>query len=476
MMSKRILKAPLIRHMMEATNDELSALASFARYQWFIIAVILMVLLAPLYFFDPLPPKRIVIASGQVNSTLEKAAKRYKSYLHKSGVEVELLRTRGAIESLELLSKRKVDVALTQGGVPFAPDSGLVSLGSIGYQPMWFFYKGGEDAGGDLFSYLEGKKISIALKGSGTRIVADSLLSLLQPQKLARYDLKEMSARESVRALLAGEIDGMFLLAGLESGNTQALLKREDIQLASFFTAPALSKKLPYMEVVIVPRGAINLSPPKPAHEVQMIANTTILMVHSSFHPALQHLLMKASSDLYRNQNRFFDRPGGFPAFVDKTVQKSEYAENYVSSGPLALERYAPFWLASFFHRTWFFLFSILAVIYPLIRFAPALRKTLFLTVLDNKYEEMYELYLHIVRATNVQDRSHAMNKFAKLEEEMRAIWVPTSCYQALGHFLNSLELLRARMSAHLKFANDGTDDTSDPALPFRREIFEKAA
>jgi hypothetical protein len=144
-MSRRILKAPLIRHMMEATNDELSALASFARYQWFIIAVILMVLLAPLYFFDPLPPKRIVIASGQVNSTLEKAAKRYKSYLHKSGVEVELLRTRGAIESLELLSKRKVDVALTQGGVPFAPDSGLVSLGSIGYQPMWFFYKGGED-------------------------------------------------------------------------------------------------------------------------------------------------------------------------------------------------------------------------------------------------------------------------------------------------------------------------------------------
>ena len=52
-MSRRILKAPLIRHMMEATNDELSALASFARYQWFIIAVILMVLLAPLYFLIP---------------------------------------------------------------------------------------------------------------------------------------------------------------------------------------------------------------------------------------------------------------------------------------------------------------------------------------------------------------------------------------------------------------------------------------
>lgn len=476
MFHEKKLKARLVHHAYVVLKDELRALASLARYQWFIILAALLFLLAPLYLYDLIPPKRIVIASGTPNSTAEATAKRYQAFLKTAGVEAELRTTAGAVDSLEQLVNRKVDVAISQGGIPFDPASGVVSLCSVEYEPLWFFYKGEEGALNDLFDYLQGKRVAISLRGSGTRLVVDSMLAFVPQEMKARYDLKEIPTGEAINALIDGSIDGTFLVGGYDAGSVQRLLNIDGVQAASFSTARALSKKIPHLEVVQVPRGTITMSPPKPNQDLQMIATTTMIMAHSSLHPALQHLLMKGSFDLYRNGNRFFERAGGFPGFVDKSTPRSEYAEHYLEKGPSALEGYVPFWISSFFNRTWLILISALALLYPIFKLLPALRKMLFLTILDEKYEHMYEIYLKLVRAREMDVKRDALKEFAELEEEMRAMWVPASCYESLGVFLNSLELLRARISAHFKFVDGDLIEIPDPLGRLTREIFNKTA
>src|SRR5512135_3050505 len=76
-------------------------------------------------FLQPLPPRRIVLASGADFGLYHQYAQRYKAILARDGIAVEERLTAGAAENLKLLldPKAHVDVAFMQGGVATAPAS-----------------------------------------------------------------------------------------------------------------------------------------------------------------------------------------------------------------------------------------------------------------------------------------------------------------------------------------------------------------
>ena len=110
------------------------------------IALAVGLLAAAYYYLDPQPPSRVMLATGPAGSAYAGFGSRYATALRGDGVEVELVPTEGAADNLRLLREGKVDVAFVRGGIadPVADQAaGLLSLGSLFYEPLWVFYRKG---------------------------------------------------------------------------------------------------------------------------------------------------------------------------------------------------------------------------------------------------------------------------------------------------------------------------------------------
>src|SRR5512143_168273 len=112
-----------------------------------IIAVIAMIvagLWAAIIALSPLPPRTVIMVTGPEGGTFYEMGKRYQELLAHSGIKLQLLTTGGAVENLALLRDplSRVDVGFLQGGITSAKESpSLVSLGTVFYEPLWFFYR-----------------------------------------------------------------------------------------------------------------------------------------------------------------------------------------------------------------------------------------------------------------------------------------------------------------------------------------------
>jgi TRAP-type uncharacterized transport system substrate-binding protein len=99
-------------------------------------------------------------------------AQRYAAILAKNGITLEVKASAGSLDNLRRLQADEAQVAFVQGGVvppkadPDAEDdSGLLSLGSLFYEPVWVFYRGERDL--TRLTELRGKRIAIGQEGSG---------------------------------------------------------------------------------------------------------------------------------------------------------------------------------------------------------------------------------------------------------------------------------------------------------------------
>src|SRR5215472_10293838 len=146
-------------------------------WRYFSPAGVLAILLAAgAYVGATLPPRTIVMATGSEGGANYELGARYRKILARSGVDLRLLPTSGSVENLRLLRDQKsgVSVGLLQDGAAQGADtSGVESLGTVGYEPLWLFHRSG--IGGTLGA-LAGKRVSIGPEGSGARAFALDVL------------------------------------------------------------------------------------------------------------------------------------------------------------------------------------------------------------------------------------------------------------------------------------------------------------
>ncbi|HZR15956.1 MAG TPA: TAXI family TRAP transporter solute-binding subunit, partial [Verrucomicrobiae bacterium] len=143
------------------------------------LLIVSVLMFGVFWFVHAAPPRSIVITSGTPGSSFETNAYRYKQILARSGVKVKILASQGSIENLQRLEDPSVDVdvGFVQGGISNGPNTAkLVSLGSISYQPLLIFHRGTNSL--SLLSEFTGKRLAVGAAGSGTRMLAMTLLGL----------------------------------------------------------------------------------------------------------------------------------------------------------------------------------------------------------------------------------------------------------------------------------------------------------
>jgi TRAP-type uncharacterized transport system substrate-binding protein len=333
-----------------------------------------------IWLIRPAPPKVLTIATGPEHSSFWNTAEKYRAILARDGVTLKLVPSQGSLDNLRKLADEDsgVDVGFVQGGIADGVDiAGLVSLGSIAYAPVSVFYRHTDVEGKVVtrLSELAGKRIAIGAQGSGSRVLALSLLKAngIEPGKGNKTRLLDMGGDEAAQALARGNIDAAFLMGDSAAPVTMGkLLRTPGVRLLDFAQAAAYARRFTYLNELNLPAGVFDFGRNLPDHAIHLIAPTAELIARDDLHPALSDLLIEAAREVHGNAN-LLQKAGEFPAPLAHEYPISDDASRYYKSGKSFFYRTLPFWMASLVDRTMVILLPIILLLIPGAKLVPLL-------------------------------------------------------------------------------------------------------
>jgi TRAP-type uncharacterized transport system substrate-binding protein len=392
-----------------------------------------------------MPPHQIVMVTGPEGDAYYEVGKRYRAALAKADVEVRLVPTAGSVENLAMLRDPHSDasVALIQGGIPGAGDtSGLESLGTVFYEPLWWFHK--RDIRGEGIDGLRGQKISIGPEGSGTRALVLELMKRTGSEQIG--EVLALTPRVAGEKLLAGEIDVAFMMTAWEAPEVQQLLADERVELSGFPHADAFVALYPFLNKLVVPRGVTDLAKDRPPTDVTLIATKASLVVRNDLHPAIQYLLLNAATEIHSGPS-LFNHANAFPAAEAIDIPLSDEALRFYKSGLPFLHEYFPFWMAALIGKLIILLIPILGLLYPMTRFLPRL----YDWVMRSRILRMYgELRLLEDEMASARDTREMVVRLDRLAEQANHLRVPIAYASMLYSLRDHIDLVREGLKKHV--------------------------
>lgn len=396
--------------------------------------------------FWTMPPRTVVMATGAEGGGYHEIGKRYQAILAREGVRLRLVPTGGAIDNLGLLRNRRsgVSVALIQGGTTNeneAPE--IESLGTMFYEPLWLFRRA--ELQGEGLDWLRGRRISVGAEGSGTRALS---LDLLKRHGIdgGNTQLFGYSPQEASEKLLSGEIDAAIVLISWDSPIVRKLLADGRVELASFPHIDATIALYPFLNKVVVPAGVGDLANDRPPADVSMFAPKASLVVRGDVHSAIQFLLLNAAVQIHSGPG-IFQRAGQFPAAEGIDAPLSDEAIQFYKSGRPFLQNYMPFWAASLVTRLLVVVLPILGILYPLMRFLPAIYGWAMRRKISRLYGELRFLEDEVSARSGARDDRHAMMlRLDELEQQANRLRIPAAYASMLYMLRHHIDLVRQRL------------------------------
>lgn len=440
--------------MMAKIKAGLVSLRDLFATAWWIVLIAGIGFVVAYQFVEPAPPKKIVITTGGESGAYYQFAQRYATILARNGVTLEVKASAGSLDNLARLQSNEAQVGFVQGGVvppkddPDAEDeSGLLSLGSMFYEPVWVFYRG--DKVLTRLTELQGKRIAIGQEGSGVRQLAKQLLDANEiPADDHLVPLAGLSAAEELQQ---GRIDAAFIIAAETAPVVQVLIRSPGVKLMSFAQDRAYQRRFPFLTKLTFPRGVVDLVRDFPPDDIKVLAPTANLIIRDDLHPALRTLLLQAASEVH-GKSGFFQDAGEFPSYKDQMLPLSPEAARYFKSGAPFLQRYLPFWLAVLVDRLIVLLVPIFALLIPLLKVAPAIytwrvRRKVFRCYGELKFlEDDLNHHFEVAKLDDYRARLDA------LDEEASQLHVPlgfTDLVYTLREHVNLVRQILAKKESH---------------------------
>ncbi len=361
-------------------------------------------------------------------------------------MELKLVATAGSVENLSLLHDPRsgVNIALVQGGSVGKATTGLDSLGTLFYEPLWVFHRGALE--GETLAALRGRKVSIGPIGSGSHAL---LLQLLKRNDLDREigELLALAPHEAAAKLLAGEIDVAAMLSSWDAPVVQELITDERVMLFNLPRADAYVALYPFLSKTIVPRGVGDLAKDLPPADVTVFAAQASLVVQRDLHPAIQYLLLSTAAQLHSGAG-MFHRAGRFPAPQGIELPLSSEAVHFYKSGQPFLQNNLPFWMASLVGRLLVLLIPIVAVLYPIMRLLPAVYGWAMRRKIARLYGELRFLDDEITVAGPQADAVALTSRLDHLERQANQLRMPIAYESMMFLLRNHIGVVRNRLAA----------------------------
>jgi TRAP transporter TAXI family solute receptor len=349
---------------------------------------------------EPLPPRRITLSTGRENGAYYLFAKEYAKLAAADGFTVEILTGAGTVETLKRLAAGQAMAGFVQGGTAeAAPTEGLLSLGSLYYEPIWVFHRRNRPLRG--LNDLRGLSIQVGEEGSGVRPLALRLLrdSGVTPQNSS---LMALTSEGAATALEAGRIDAAFFIMTPSVPLVRRLLLSPAVTPWSVRRTIAYTTRYRFLSTVALGEGAVDLVANIPNQDILLLTATATLVVREDVHPVIVRLLLK-TAEIVHSRPGLFEAPNAFPSDTLVELPMHEVARRYLRKGPPFLERYLPFWIAVTVERWALLLLPLLGILLPLIRILPGLYNSQMRKRVTKWYGEVHDIDHVLSHATPEQ-------------------------------------------------------------------------
>src|SRR5262245_24988755 len=223
---------------------------------------------------QPALPRSVAMSTGPVDGAYHAFAQQYRAHLARYGVDLVLKPSSGSVENLERLRTRRegVQIALVQGGLATGAEApGIMTLGSLFYEPVWLFYRERQSA--RYISDLRGRHIAIGAPGSGVRALAVRLLKANGVDE-SNAQLDTSGGLNAAERLESGALDTAVFVNAPEAPAIQRLLRAKGVQLANIVRADAYVRQLPFLQKVVLPAGVLDLAQNVQAQDQVLMAAT----------------------------------------------------------------------------------------------------------------------------------------------------------------------------------------------------------
>jgi len=413
------------------------------------------------WLVDPAPPRVIDISSGQENGSYERFAKRYAQELQKNQITLRQQISQGSEENLNRISDpdSEIEVGFVRSGSTDeaqAHERGLISLGSLFYEPIWVFYRSPKEL--TTISQFKGKTVNVGPDGNG---VAKLFSQILSVNSMSEEDvtIQKLADTPGTVALLENKVDVLIFSSASDSPLVQMLLQTPGIRLFDFVQAEAYTRRFPFLSHVVLPRGIVDIGKDIPAHDYHLIAPTATLVAHESLHPALMGLLLQAAHRIHSGAD-WFSRQGEFPSDKYTEIPVAHEAEKFYKNGPPVLQRYLSFWIANFIERMWVVIVALGALFLPLSKIIPPLYVWRIRSRIYRWYGQL-RMVEQAIEDVAVGDRQSVaqdqLRNLDEIEEKVNRITIPLSYAEELYGLRSHIHFVRSRVQTMLSAAVEQT-------------------
>ncbi len=402
------------------------------------------------WLVDPAPPKEIDFSTGQENSAYETLAKRYVTELARNKIQVNLKPSMGSQENLQRIQDpdSEVEIGFVQSGSTEQAEAerrGLVSLGSLFYEPVWVFYRGDKEI--KTITAFKGKTVNVGPDGVGVSRLFKQILAV-NGMEASDVKLQALQDTPATVALLDGKIDALVFSSASDSPLLQMLLQTPGIKLFDFVQAEAYTRRFPFLSHVVLPRGIVDLGRDIPSKDYHLISPTATLVAHDGLHPALIDLFVKAAHDIHSGAG-WFQKQGEFPSDRYTEIPVAPIAEKYYKNGPPILQRYLSFWVANFVERMWVVIVALGALILPLSKIIPPLYVWRIRSRVYRWYGQLRTVEQAVEEVADDQRQqvyAQQLHRLDEIEEKVNQISIPLAYAEELYGLRSHINFVRKRV------------------------------
>lgn len=438
----------------------------FGRYLLWVLLVIGATLGAYWIYsaVDLTGPDAFTIATGREGGAYYAYAARYADQLAAGDVTLDILPTAGSVETLERLIAREIPVGFVQSGTAEGFDvTGLVSLGSLFYEPVLvFFRRDSFDPELEYLTELRGRRIAVGEPGSGTNRLARQLL--------ADNDVTEENTTfraapnsEAFQLLVDGEVDAGFFVLAPQSSLLQELLLAPELDLMDFRRAGAYEARYRFLTHFEITEGTVDLVRNIPAENKTVLATTATLVANELLHPDSARQLLTAAIAVHA-EGGYFEEAGEFPSAKNTELPVPSNVAKFLETGPSDLERYMPVSLASAAERIIFVVLPLVALLYPLLRMSPPLVSSAFRYQIYRWYTQLRKVELNVERFTP-DELDEQIQKMVELQQHLtKRVRVPLFYQHEFYNLRIHLKLVIDRLRERRDRPPPAADAQSDKA------------
>ncbi|WP_090531999.1 TAXI family TRAP transporter solute-binding subunit [Paraburkholderia sartisoli] len=395
----------------------------------------------------PAIQRTIVITTGADGGIYRGFADRYAPILKRDGIKLDIRSSSGSVENYQRLKDPDSDyeVGFIQSGTSSPSESdNLQTIAAVSYEPIWVFYRGATTV--DRLAQLRGKRISIGVPGSGLLNVSSVLLSWSGITR-DNTTLLQMDAQNAYQGLENGTLDAAFFI-GRPDAAMQVTLLNSKLKLMSFAQADALVQKFPSLSKVIFPRASTSIVNDLPQADVTLLAATALLVSKDTLHPALTYLLLDAARTVHSGED-YFTPLGTFPNLKTEEFPVSDESTRYFKSGRPFLQRYLPFWLASFIERRLLILVPFTALLLGLLQALPRMAEARIKRRFIVWYREIKSLEDEIWKRPNPDPKQIAQwrDEIENIDANASQIRIPYRYFQDVYALKQAIGVVRDRIA-----------------------------